>query len=294
MRFGAVDIGSNAVRLLIAEVEEYDGKVNVKKLSLTRVPVRLGASVFDTGMIIPSKVEKLGKTMDAFKNLMEVYDVIDFRVCATSAMREAINAKEVIAGIKESSGFDIEVIDGKIEADLIFSTFETQKIDATKTYLYIDVGGGSTEVSLLKNGKPVASRSFKIGTVRIIKEGVVPQDWDDMRAWVKEVTAGEQNLIAIGTGGNINRYAKLAGMKFGEFMSFDELRKSHEYISELTYEERIERLRMRADRADVVVPAGEIYIQIMKTANISQISIPKVGLSDGMVLWLYHKHLREV
>lgn len=293
MKFGAIDIGSNAVRLLIADVVEYDGVANIKKLQLTRVPVRLGASVFDTGIVNPIRVQKLIKTMHAFRNLMEVYDVVDYRVCATSAMREASNSKEVISEVKEKTDFDIEVIDGKIEADLIFSTFETQKVDTTKTYLYIDVGGGSTEVSLLKNGKPVASRSFKIGTVRIIKEGVRPQDWDNMRAWVREITAGESNLIAIGTGGNINRYAKLAGMKFGEFMSLDELKKSHKYIGDLSYEERIEKLRMRADRADVVVPAGEIYIQIMKTANISKISIPKVGLSDGMVLGLYQQHLVE-
>ncbi len=291
MRFAAIDIGSNAVRLLIADVSDYDGYVHVKKLSLTRVPVRLGSTVFETGVINEDKQDKLSKTMKAFAYLMEVYQVEDHMVCATSAMREAQNAAEVIAEIKEFSGIEINVIDGQREADLIFSTFETQEIDLSKTYLYIDVGGGSTEVTLLKGGERMAAKSFKIGTVRIMKDKVTPEAWDELRAWVKDITSNERDVIAIGTGGNINRMAKLDGLKFGEFMTFERLSGIHAEIKQMSFNDRIQKLRMRADRADVVVPAGEIYLQILETAGINKMSIPKVGLSDGMVLSLYHKHM---
>lgn len=290
MIFGAIDIGSNAVRLLLADVTEYDGYVHIKKLSLTRVPIRLGASVFESGEISEVKLDKLSKTMKAFNYLMEVYQVKDHMVCATSAMREAKNSKEIIAKIKDYSGIEINVIDGQREADLIFSTFETQNIDPSKNYLYIDVGGGSTEVTLLKGGQRVAAKSFKIGTVRIIKRRVLPEAWEEMSEWVKEVTANEGEVIAIGTGGNINRMAKLSGMAFGEYMTRERLVEIHGKIAEMSFKERVRTLRMRSDRADVVVPAGEIYLQILNTAGIDKMMIPKVGLSDGMVLSLYHKH----
>lgn len=291
MIFGAIDIGSNAVRLLLADVTEYDGYVHIKKLSLTRVPVRLGSTVFETGVISELKEERLSKTMKAFAYLMDVYEVKDHMVCATSAMREADNSAEVITRVKQSSGIEIDVIDGQREADLIFSTFETQDIDLTKTYLYIDVGGGSTEVTLLKGGKRVEARSFQIGTVRIMKRKVTEEAWEEMRAWVRKITANERDVIAIGTGGNINRMAKLDGLKFGEYMTLERLKRIHADIKVMSFKERVRKLRMRSDRADVVVPAGDIYLQILETAEIQNMSIPKVGLSDGMVLSLYHKHV---
>ncbi len=289
MRYAAIDIGSNAVRLLIADIVEYDGLVTLKKLSLTRVPVRLGSSVFETGAISSTKAKRLAKTMKAFRYLYEVYEVKDAMVCATSAMREATNSEDVIKRVKDFANIDIRVIDGEDEANFIFSTFETQQVDLSKTYLYIDVGGGSTEISLLKNGERVAAKSFKIGTVRILKDKVAAGAWDEMKAWVKDVVKGEQEPIAIGTGGNINRMSKMMGMKFGDFMHIDALKITHKHLQSMSYKERISKLRMRPDRADVIVPAGQIYIQVLQHAGIHEMLVPKVGLSDGMVLSMYHR-----
>ncbi len=293
MRFGAIDIGSNAVRLLIADVIETEEDLIIKKLSLTRVPIRLGASVFEKGYISSSKAKRLAKTMKAFRYLLDVYDVKGFRACATSAMREATNSAEVIARVKYYANVEIEVINGRMEADLIFSTFKTQKLDPSGTYLYIDVGGGSTEITLLKNGKRVHARSFKIGTVRILKSNIKPSIWTDMEKWVAEITKDEKEMVAIGTGGNINRLFKMSKLNYGELMGLDELTEMHEYIKSLTFKERMIKLNLRSDRADVIVPAGEIFCKVMGKANVHQISVPKIGLSDGIALYLYRQHLKE-
>ncbi|MCZ4407188.1 exopolyphosphatase [Cryomorphaceae bacterium 1068] len=293
MKFGAIDIGSNAVRLLIADVIETEEDLIIKKLSLTRVPIRLGASVFEKGYISSSKAKRLAKTMKAFRYLLDVYDVKGFRACATSAMREAINSDEVIARVKYYANVEIEVINGRTEADLIFSTFKTQKLDPLGTYLYIDVGGGSTEITLLKNGKRVHARSFKIGTVRILKSNIKPSIWTDMEKWVAEITEDEKDMVAIGTGGNINRLFKMSKLNYGELMGLDELIEMHEYIKSLTFRERMIKLNLRSDRADVIVPAGEIFCRVMAKANVHRISVPKIGLSDGIALYLYRQHLKE-
>ncbi len=293
MRFAAIDIGSNAVRLLIADVIEKEDDLSIKKLSLTRVPLRLGASVFDTGKISGSKAKKLAKTMKAFRYLIDVYNVKNFRACATSAMREASNSLEVKEKVKAYSGIDIEVINGQTEANLIFSTFKTQKLDPETDYLYIDVGGGSTEITLLKEGRRVRARSFKIGTVRMLKEKDNKSDWKEMESWVEEVTEGEHNLIAIGTGGNINRLFKLSGHKYGELFTYDELKDLHKKVKNMSFDERVSQLRLRPDRADVIVPAGTIYRRVLKTAGIHQMSVPKIGLSDGIALYLYRKYIAE-
>ena len=294
MRFGAIDIGSNAVRLLIADVIETEEDLIIKKLSLTRVPIRLGASVFEKGYITSGKAKRLAKTMKAFRYLLDVYDVKGFRACATSAMREATNSDEVRARVKEYAKVDIEVINGRMEADLIFSTFKTQKLDPSGTYLYIDVGGGSTEITLLKNGKRVHARSFKIGTVRILKSTIKPSIWKDMENWVSEITKNEKEMIAIGTGGNINRLFKMSKLNYGELIELDELREMHEYLKSLTFNERITKLNLRPDRADVIVPAGEIFCRVMTKAHVNHISVPKIGLSDGIALYLYRKQMQEI
>lgn len=293
MRFGAIDIGSNAVRLLIADVIETEEDLIIKKLSLTRVPIRLGSSVFENGYISEKKAKRLAKTMKAFRYLLEVYNVKGSRACATSAMREAANSDEVRAAVKAYSAVDIEVINGRVEADLIFSTFKTQKLDPSGTYLYIDVGGGSTEITLLKNGKRVHARSFKIGTVRILKSSIKPSIWTDMEDWVAEVTKDESDMIAIGTGGNINRLFKMSKLNYGELMGIDELIEMHEYLKALSFNERIIKLNLRPDRADVIVPAGEIFCRVMEKAKVDHISVPKIGLSDGIALYLYRKHIKE-
>lgn len=294
MRFGAIDIGSNAVRLLIADIIEDDSNLIIKKLSLTRVPIRLGASVFDTGNISSSKAKKLAKTMKAFKYLMEVYDVKDWRACATSAMREAENSEEVMSKVKAYSGIDIEIINGQTEANLIFSTFKTQKLNPLQTYLYIDVGGGSTEISLLKNGKRVNGRSFKIGTVRLLKKKVKPELWEEMRTWVGKIIGVEKNILAIGTGGNVNRLFKMSGLAYGELLEFSQLEALHKSVKSMSLRDRIIKLRLRPDRADVIVPAGDIYLEVLRKAGITQMSVPKIGLSDGIALYLYRRHLASI
>jgi len=294
LRFGAIDIGSNAVRLLIADIIEDDSNLIIKKLSLTRVPIRLGASVFDTGNISSSKAKKLAKTMKAFKYLMEVYDVKDWRACATSAMREAENSEEVMSKVKAYSGIDIEIINGQTEANLIFSTFKTQKLNPLQTYLYIDVGGGSTEISLLKNGKRVNGRSFKIGTVRLLKKKVKPELWEEMRTWVGKIIGVEKNILAIGTGGNVNRLFKMSGLAYGELLEFSKLEALHKSVKSMSLRDRIIKLRLRPDRADVIVPAGDIYLEVLRKAGITQMSVPKIGLSDGIALYLYRRHLASI
>ncbi len=294
MKFGAIDIGSNAVRLLIADVIETEDDLRIKKLSLTRVPIRLGASVFDKGFISSSKAKRLAKTMKAFRYLMDVYNVKDFKACATSAMREASNSEEVINRVKYYAGVDVDVIDGRAEADLIFSTFKTQNLDPSRKYLYIDVGGGSTEITLLHNGKRLNARSFKIGTVRVLKGGVKQSVWNEMEEWVKEIVGDGKEVIAIGTGGNVNRLFKISRLNYGELMEYDELVEVHEYVKSLSFEQRMIKLNLRSDRADVIVPAGEIYCKVLKAASIHRMSVPKIGLSDGIALYLYRQHLAEV
>lgn len=294
MKFGAIDIGSNAVRLLIADVIESGDDLSIKKLSLTRVPIRLGASVFEKGYISSSKTKRLAKTMKAFRYLLDVYNVKGFRACATSAMREASNSEEVIKKVKDYAKIDIEIINGRTEADLIFGTFKTQKLDPEGSYLYIDVGGGSTEITLLQGGKRQNARSFKLGTVRILKNKVKKSAWDDMEEWVRHITANRQNLIAIGTGGNINRLFKISKLNYGELMSAEELREMHEYINGMSFEERMRKLNLRPDRADVIGPAGDIYCRVLEAAKIKHISVPKIGLSDGIALYLYRRHMEEI
>ena len=290
MKFAAIDIGSNAVRLLIADVFEKGDEVSIKKLSLTRVPIRLGASVFETDNISPRKTKKLVLAMKAFRYLMDVYDVKGFRACATSAMREADNAEAVIARVKKAANIEIEIIKGQTEADLIFSTFKSQNLDKAKTYLYIDVGGGSTEITLLRHGKRITSRSFNLGTVRILKGKVKEKSWKDMRTWVSKLLADEEDVTAIGTGGNINRLFKMSRLSYGELMTLEKLESLHEDIKSYTYRQRIKKFRMRPDRADVIVPAGDIFLAVLKSGKIDRISVPKIGLSDGIALFLYRRH----
>lgn len=287
MKYAAIDIGSNAVRLLIAEIVDGPENLSIKKLSLTRVPIRLGESVFAIGKITEEKIRALEKTMMAFRYLIEIYEVKGYRACATSAMREADNSDDVIRRVKNSSGIEIEVIDGQIEADLIYSTFVTQNLSPERDYLYIDVGGGSTEITLLKGGKRISSRSFKLGTVRILQGKVDSSLWDEMHDWIVELTADEHDLTAIGTGGNINRLFKMSDLGYGKLMSRKKLKALHQKLKSMSFEERVNELRLRPDRADVIIPAGDIYTRILKWANIEYMSVPKIGLSDGIALYLY-------
>ncbi|CAG5084771.1 Ppx/GppA phosphatase family protein [Parvicella tangerina] len=290
MKLAAIDIGSNAVRLLIEEaIKTGKNDHYFKKISLTRVPIRLGEDVFTDGIITDDKAKKLVKAMKAFRFLMEANDVEAFRACATSAMREAINGKDVQKLIKKNAKLNVELISGEEEADLIFGNFDNSnfELDKTKTYLYIDVGGGSTEVTLIKRGERVDSYSFRLGSVRLLKDKVPDFVWDDACKKIKKLVKGESNVTAIGTGGNINRIHKESRHRFGEEIKVSEINKIVSEIEEYTYEDRIRKLKLKPDRADVIVPAGKIYSTFMKAGNSKRMIVPKVGLSDGIISKLY-------
>jgi exopolyphosphatase/guanosine-5'-triphosphate,3'-diphosphate pyrophosphatase len=290
LTYAAIDIGSNAVRLLIGEVIEREDHPVVKKQTLVRVPIRLGEDVFDGGRIGNAKRDYLIKSLKAFRLLSEVYGVRNIRCCATSAMREATNREDVMHRVEMESGVHIEVINGRLEADLIVSTFWTQDLLKDRSYLYIDVGGGSTELTWLEQGRRVKSASFKVGTVRLLKEKVKPHVWDDLRSFLVDLRAEHGPIMAIGTGGNINRIFKENGNSFGEPLHRNDIKHHRDRIASYTFEDRIRLLRLRPDRADVIVPAADIFLRILDHAGIEEVFVPKVGLADGIIYDLYMRH----
>ena len=277
------------MRLLIGEVIERDDHPIIKKQTLVRVPIRLGEDVFDNGAIGNAKRDYLIKSLRAFRLLTEVYGLNYMRCCATSAMREATNSAEIRTRVEIESGVHIEVITGKSEADLIYNTFWTQDLLKDRNYLYIDVGGGSTELTWLEKGRRVKSASFQLGTVRILAGKVAPQAWSDVESFLNELREEHGELMAIGTGGNINRIFKEAMKPFGEPLSTAEIRQQRDRIASYSFEDRVKLLRLRPDRADVVIPAADIFLRIMAYANIEEIFVPKVGLADGIIYDLYMK-----
>lgn len=292
MKIAAIDIGSNAVRLLIKEVFESKKEIESYKISYTRVPVRLGEDVFTKGKISKKKTNQLLKTIRAFTHLMDVQNIQLFRACATSAMREAKNGKEVVKLIKEDTGIDISIISGKEEADLIFNTFESQHLSDDKEYVYIDVGGGSTELSIIRKGKKSDLISFKIGTVRILEKKDTKGVWDRLRHTAEQLGKKNKKLVGIGTGGNINRIFKESRRKTYENISYKEIEQIKEYIQSFAYEDRIRFLKLKPDRADVIIPAAKIYLFIMKHAGIKELIVPRIGLSDGIIFDLYTRHMK--
>lgn len=291
LRYGAIDIGSNAVRLLIADISNDGDGYRYKKSTLVRVPLRLGDDAFLDKRISERKSADLVKTMVAFKNLMDVYQVTAYLACATSAMRESANGAEVIAAVKQASGLDLEIIHGQREANIIAANHIEEELDSDKSYLYIDVGGGSTELSVFVNKKAVASRSFDIGTIRILDNQDKPETWEEMRLWVREHTKGFKNLAGIGTGGNINKLFKMSGEKEGHPISFLKLKALHQKLSSHSLKERITVLKLNPDRADVIVPAGEIFVTVMKWTAMKQLYVPRVGLVDGIIKLLIEENL---
>ena len=290
MKFGAIDIGSNAVRMLITNVFESETGPVFKKSSLVRVPIRLGEDVFTNGFISEEKQKKMVQTMGAFKLLLDVHGVVSYRACATSAMRNASNGEELAEQIAEVAGIDIEIIQGRKEADIIFSNHFEERLLKDRSYLYIDVGGGSTELTVFSNKKPVASRSFRIGTIRLLSGKVEPEYWDKLLNWVEKHTDGLDNLDAIGSGGNINKLYKMAEIPGRKPMSYKKLKDLHHLLRDLTYEQRISQLGLNPDRADVIIPACEIFRAVLKRAKIKHIIVPEFGLSDGITRLLYEDH----
>ena len=288
-KYAAIDIGSNAMRLLIANIVEQDGKeTQFNKNSLVRVPIRLGQDSFTVGEISNDNIERMVDAMNAFRLLMKVHKVEKFMAFATSAMREANNANEVIDIIKKKSDIKIEIIDGEKEAAIIASTDLHYLLKTDKTYLYVDVGGGSTEFSLFSNGKIVVSKSFKAGTVRLLNELVRESVWNEMEQWITENTKHYDEVTLIGSGGNINKIFKMSGKMQDKPLSFIYLNSQYAFLNSLTYEERITELGLNPDRADVIVLATQIYLNAMKWSGARNIYVPKIGLSDGIVKAMYY------
>ena len=291
-KFAAIDIGSNAIRLLIATVLEKEGyHTQFKKTSLVRVPIRLGADVFLDGKISMNNYRRMVDAMNAYRLLMKTHGVKTYRACATSAMREAANGRELAQQIKKATGIDIQIIDGEEEAAIIACTDLWDQIDPTRNYLYVDVGGGSTEFTVYSDGKSVTSRSFKLGTVRILNDMVSDKVWDDVKKWIKENTNDLEKIRVIGSGGNINSIYKTSGRKIGKPLSYLFLAEYYKKLKSLDYHERIFNLQMNPDRADVVVPATRIYLSAMKWSKARNIYVPKIGLADGIIKSLYNERM---
>lgn len=287
--FAAIDIGSNAMRLLVTNIVEQEGKeTQFNKSSLIRVPIRLGQDVFTVGEISDENINRMVDAMKAYKLLMKVHRVEKYMACATSAMREADNNKEVVELIATESDINIEIIDGRKEAAIIATSDLKQFVSTDKTYLYVDVGGGSTEFSLFSNGKIIASKSFKIGTVRLLNNMVNEMVWPEIEKWIKNHTAAFEEINMIGSGGNINKIFKMTGKAQDKPLSLFTLNGMYNRFSAMTYDQRVSELALNPDRADVIIPATKIYLNSMRWSGARNIYVPKIGLSDGIVKAMYY------
>lgn len=289
--FASIDIGSNAIRMLFEQVTETPSGPVFRKLSLIRLPVRLGEDSFVKGKISKKKAKKVMHIAHSFNHLCQVFEIEDYLATATSAMREAKNGNEIIAQIKQETGIKVRIIPGEEEAEILYeSIFNTGKIENDKSYVFIDVGGGSTEINLFENGVREKWKSFNLGTVRI-KEGIQDlKEWSRMEKWIKKNIKSEKPDFAIGTGGNINKIYKLCRLSNWEVLEKDILKEKIDFLSGFTQNELINNFDLKADRADVIVSGGEIYLRAMKAANIDQMIVPKVGLSDGLIRRMYLKN----
>jgi exopolyphosphatase/guanosine-5'-triphosphate,3'-diphosphate pyrophosphatase len=287
-KYAAIDIGSNAMRLLVANIVEQDGKeTQFSKSSLVRVPIRLGQDAFTVGEISEDNIERMCDAMKAFGLLMKVHKVEQYKAFATSAMREAYNGKEVTEIIKKKTGIKIEIIDGKTEAAIIASSDLHSLIKTEKTYLFVDVGGGSTEFTLFSDGKMIVSRSFKAGTVRLLNNMVHDVVWEEIEKWIRTNTEGFDEVTLIGSGGNINKLFKMSAKSQDKPLSYIYMNSQYAFLNSLTYEQRISELGLNSDRADVIIPATRIYLNAMKWSGARNIYVPKIGLADGIVKAMY-------
>lgn len=291
-RYAAIDIGSNAMRLLVSNIVEQEGKeTQFNKSSLVRVPIRLGQDVFTVGEISDENIERMIDAMKAYKLLMKVHKVEHYKACATSAMREADNNREIVEIIQREADIEIDIIDGKKEAAIIASSDLKEYIATDKTYLYVDVGGGSTEFSLFSNGKIIASKSFKNGTVRMLNNMVNEIVWTEIEKWIKTNTASFDEVTLIGSGGNINKLFKMTGKQQDKPLTYLGLNAQFAMLNKMTYDERIAELGLNPDRADVIIPATKIYLNAMKWSGARHLYVPKIGLSDGIVKAMYYGRL---
>jgi exopolyphosphatase / guanosine-5'-triphosphate,3'-diphosphate pyrophosphatase len=289
LKLAAIDIGSNAARLLITEVLQHNNIPQFNKLNLIRIPLRLGFDVFETGSISATKIDMFLNTMKAYKNLLDAYGVIHYKACATSAMRDAKNATEIIKLVKAETGITIEVISGDLEAMIVYENHIAETMDKDHSYLYVDVGGGSTECSFFSNGILVFKESFNIGTIRILKNLVTITEWDTMKETLKAVTKGHKEVITIGSGGNINKVFSISKKKDGKPLTLELLKDYYKEMGAVPVNERMQVFNLREDRADVIVPALQIYTNIMRWAGATEIFVPKIGLADGLIQHLYEE-----
>ena len=287
-RYAAIDIGSNAVRLLLSEVFETDSGPYFRKISLIRMPIRLGKDAFILGKISKERADRLTSTIKGFKHLIASYQPLDFRACATSAMREAANGPKIREHILKQTGVDIEIIDGKEEARVIFANNPWHHLAEGSAWLFVDVGGGSTEITIFAEGE-TKSRSFGIGTIRLLENLVHKAQWKEMKTWISDHTHDFSTIDAIGSGGNINKIIKLAKCTDGKSISRGKMKQVRDYLKFFSYDERITKLGLKPDRADVIMPALKIYISVMKWGDIDTISVPQIGLADGLVRLMYMK-----
>ena len=290
LKFAAVDIGSNAVRLLLTGVFEDEYSPTFRKMSLIRMPIRLGDDAFTQKHISEDKVSQLVKTMVGFNHLIDSFQPLGFMACATSAMREAENGLQIREKILNESGIDVEIINGKKEAQIIFENKSSELFGGNNAYLYADIGGGSTEITLFSEGRIITSESFNIGTIRILEGLVTKAYWKKMKQWLKDYTEPYSSIAAIGSGGNINKVFRLANSKNGKPLSDNKMMKVRRFLKHFTVEQRIRELGLRPDRADVIIPALDIYLKIMKWSGIRRIYVPQIGLADGIVRILYKNY----
>lgn len=293
MIFAAIDIGSNAARLLFANVFNIEGKIIVDKATLIRIPTRLGKDVYSINKISKKRADNLIKTLKAYKLLIDVYKPLAFTACATAAMREAENGPKIIKQIKEKAGFDVRIIDGMEEANIIRQTHKTEFENPDLTTMYIDVGGGSTEISILRNEDLLDARSFKIGTLRVLSNKVTKEKWDEMKDWLMQYQNHFGKINVVGSGGNINKINKLYGDPVNYTLSYDNLKSAHQYLKSFTLLQRIEKLGLRPDRADVIVPAAEIFIFITNIIKVKSLLVPKIGMADGLIFQLYQEYISK-
>ena len=287
-RYAAIDIGSNAVRLLLCEVFETDSGPYFRKISLIRMPIRLGSDAFILGKISGEKTQRLTDTIQGFRHLVAAYRPLDFRACATSAMREAANGEKIRQHIRKETGVNIRIIDGKEEARTIFANNPWNHLPAGNAWLFVDVGGGSTEITIHANGRTV-SHSFGIGTIRLLEDLVRRSQWKAMKDWIREHTRHLKKVDAVGSGGNINKIIKLAKCTDGRSISLAKMKKVKGHLKFFSIDERITKLGLKPDRADVIMPALKIYASVMKWGGIDTISVPQIGLADGLVRLMYRE-----
>lgn len=286
-KLAAIDIGSNAVRLLISSVTENNAKTIFKKISLVRVPLRLGEDVFTKGKISVKNFKKLQKTIKAFKILMQMHKVYMFKCVATSAMREAKNSSKIIEEIFKKFNFKIDLISGKKEALIIANVFLKNSDTSINNYLYVDVGGGSTELNVISKNKIVKSKSFKIGTVRSLNNSIKTKDWHSFKDWIKKSSEVYKDIIVIGSGGNASKILKISGKSTNQIIDYESLEKINSLINSMSFEQRVFKLQLNVDRADVIVPALNIYLKSLEYSNSKSFIVPRIGLADGVIRQIY-------